>query len=141
MKNSIFEEYINLFSKLTLKNINEFDKIVDKNIEFIDPFNSVKGIKSFKSIFFHMFEKIKEPKFIILDYSINNRRLFLKWEMSFFAFNFKQKIIGMSEIKCNDKGKIISHYDYWDSMNGLFIKLPLIGFFYRASLKIFSSRN
>ena len=103
MKNIIFEEYIDLFSKLTLKNINEFDNIVDKNIEFIDPFNSVKGIKSFKGVFFHMFEKIKEPKFIILDYSINNRRLFLKWEMSFFAFNFKPNFSILFLLVMNEK--------------------------------------
>ncbi len=61
--------------------------------------------------------------------------------MSFYAFKSKQIIIGMSEINCNETGKIISHHDYWDSLNGIFIKLPFIGFLYKASLKIFSIKN
>ena len=45
-----------------------------------------KGIDAFKNIFFHMFKNVKEPKFFILDYSINKQRVFLKWKMTFFAF-------------------------------------------------------
>ena len=88
-----------------------------------------------------MFKNVKNPKFIILDLSNNKRRTFLKWEMSFYAFKSKQIIIGMSEINYNETGKIISHHDYWDSLNGIFIKLPFIGFLYKASLKIFSMKN
>ena len=58
--------------------------------------------------------------------------------MSFKAFNSNQKIEGVSEIILNKNGKVSSHIDYWDSLNGLFIKLPFIGVLYRLSLKLFS---
>ena len=141
MDKKLIEQYIDLFSNLTVCSINQFDEIVDKDVEFIDPFNRVKGIENFKNIFYHMFKNIKDPKFVIIDYSINKRRTYLKWEMSFFAFKSNQTIIGISEINCNEKGKIISHHDYWDSLNGIFIKLPFIGFLYRASLKFFLIKN
>jgi len=57
--------------------------------------------------------------------------------MVFYAFKSKQFIVGVSEITLNNEGKINSHTDYWDSMNGLFIKLPFIGILYKLSLKIF----
>ena len=85
-------------------------------------------------------ETLELEKAKTLDLSNNKKRTFLKWEMSFYAFKSKQIIMGMSEINYNETGKIISHHDYWDSLNGIFIKLPFIGFLYKASLKIFSMK-
>ena len=141
MKKRSIEKYMDLFSNLTISNIKQFEDIVDKDVEFQDPFNKIKGIENFKNVFYHMFKNIKDPKFIILDYSMDKKRTFLKWEMTFYAFKSKQVIIGISEINCNKIGKIISHYDYWDSLNGIFIKLPFVGFLFKASLKIFSMKN
>ena len=88
-----------------------------------------------------MFKNIKNPSFIILDYSKNKHKVFLKWKMVFYAFKSEQFIEGVSEITLNNEGKINSHIDYWDSMNGLFIKLPFIGILYRLSLKIFKVKT
>ena len=137
MNNNYIKNYINLFSNLDLKNIEKFDDLVDKDIEFSDPFNYFKGIENFKKVFYHMFKNVKDPYFIILDYSINKKKVFLKWKMVFYAFKSKQFIEGISEITLNNDGKINSHIDYWDSMNGVFVKLPFIGILYRISLKIF----
>ena len=137
MNDNYIKNYINLFSNLNFKNIEKFDDLVDKDIEFSDPFNHFKGIENFKKVFYHMFKNVKNPSFIILDYSKNKHKVFLKWKMVFYAFKSKQFIEGISEITLNKEGKINSHIDYWDSMNGLFIKLPFIGILYRLSLKVF----
>jgi len=141
MVKTVVKKYIYLFSNLSIDNINEFDDIISKDIIFIDPFNNIKGIDAFKNIFHHMFKNIKEPKFFILDYSINKQRVFLKWKMTFFAFKSLQTIEGMSEIVLNDAGKVASHIDYWDSLNGIFIKIPFIGYFYKISLFLFKSKT
>ena len=141
MKRSIVKKYIDLFNKLSTDNINEFDNLISKDIIFVDPFNNIKGINSFKNIFYHMFENIKEPRFVILDYSIIKQRVFLKWKMTFIAFKSLQTIEGMSELILNDAGKVVSHTDYWDSLNGLFVKIPFIGYFYKISLFLFKSKS
>ena len=140
MEKNVVKKYIYLFSNLSIDNINEFDDIISKDIIFIDPFNNIKGIDAFKKIFHHMFENVKEPKFFILDYSINKQRVFLKWKMTFFAFKSLQTIEGMSELELNDAGKVASHIDYWDSLNGIFIKIPFIGYLYKISLLLFKSK-
>ena len=84
-----------------------------------------------------MFENVNEPKFTILDYAQNKSHVFLKWKMSFYAFNSLQIIEGMSDITFNKEGKIVSHLDYWDSLNGLYVKLPFIGILYKISLRMF----
>ncbi len=141
MEKSIVKKYINLFSNLSPDNINEFDNLISKDIIFADPFNNIKGKNAFKNIFYHMFENVKEPSFFVLDYSINKQRVFLKWKMTFFAFKSLQTIEGMSELLLNDNGKVASHIDYWDTLNGLFIKIPFIGYFYKISLFLFKTKS
>ena len=141
MDKNIVKNYINLFSNLTPQSINEFDDLVSSDIDFKDPFNNVKGVNAFKKIFYHMFENVKEPKFTIIDYSINKQRVFLKWKMTFKAFKSIQTIEGMSELFLNNSGKVASHIDYWDSLNGLYIKIPYIGYFYKMSLFLFKSKT
>ncbi|MBL6850862.1 MAG: nuclear transport factor 2 family protein [Alphaproteobacteria bacterium] len=137
MKNINIKNYIKLFSNLTPEKIKFFDDLIDENIIFIDPFNNIKGSNEFKKIFYHMFKSVKDPKFLIIDYLVGKNIVFLKWKMSFNAFNSSQQIEGVSELRINEEGKIYSHIDYWDSLNGLFIKLPFIGIIYRLSLKMF----
>ena len=141
MNKNFVKNYINLFSNLSPENINEFDNLISKEIIFVDPFNNIKGVNAFKNIFYHMFENVTDPKFLIVDYSISKKRVYLKWKMTFFAFKSLQSIEGMSELLLNDVGKIVSHIDYWDSLNGLFIKIPFIGVFYKFSLFMFKSKN
>ncbi len=140
MNRNIVKNYIDLFSNLTPEGVDEFDDLISNDIIFVDPFNDIKGIISFKKIFYHMFEKVEEPKFLVIDYSINNQRVFLKWKMTFIAFRSLQTIEGMSELLLNDSGKVVSHKDYWDTLNGLYVKIPFIGYFYKMSLFLFKSK-
>ena len=141
MDKNIVKNYIKLFSNLTPENIKNFDDLISEDINFVDPFNNVKGANDFKNIFYHMFENVKDPKFLIVDYTINKKRVYLKWKMTFFAFKSLQTIEGMSELILNDAGKVVSHTDYWDSLNGLFVKIPFIGYFYKISLFLFKSKS
>ena len=137
MKKNYIKDYLNLFSNLNKENIKNFDDLVINDIIFIDPFNNIKGLDNFKKIFYHMFDKVEEPKFSIVNYAQNKDHVFLKWKMTFYAFKALQTIEGMSDITLNEAGKIISHFDYWDTLNGIYIKLPLIGLFYKVSLRMF----
>ena len=141
MKKKYINDYLNLFSNLNKENIKKFDDLVVKDIIFIDPFNNIKGLDNFKNIFYHMFDTVEEPKFDIVDYAQNKDHIFLKWKMTFYAFKASQTIEGMSDITLNKEGKVISHLDYWDSLNGIFIKLPFLGFLYKISLRMFKIKN
>jgi steroid delta-isomerase len=141
MKKNYINNYLNLFSNLNKENIKKFDDLVVKDIIFIDPFNNIMGLDNFKNIFYHMFDTVEEPKFNIVDYAQNKDHIFLKWKMTFYAFKASQTIEGMSDITLNKEGKVISHLDYWDSLNGIFIKLPFLGFLYKISLRMFKIKN
>ena len=137
MKKIYIKNYLNLFANLNKENIKKFDDLVINDVIFSDPFNNIKGLDNFKKVFYHMFDTVKEPKFYIVNYAQNKDHIFLKWKMTFYAFKALQTIEGMSDITLNEKGKVMSHLDYWDSLNGIYIKLPFIGLLYKISLQIF----
>ena len=127
-------KYLFLFENLTISNLNKFDDLIDEKIIFADPFNKIKGKEHFKKLFKSTLTILENPKFKILAVSYVKNVHFVKWKMEFKAFNKKQKIIGLSEIKTNKYGLISEHFDYWDSFNDFYIKLPFFG----KILKIFS---
>ena len=135
MKNNI-ENYIKLFESLNLENLNKFDKLLDENIYFEDPFNKVYGIENFKRIFSNTLKKLDNVEFKVLNVISKNNIYIIKWEMIFFAFNKNNSIFGLSEVTIGANKKIISHVDYWDSYNNFYIKIPVIGPIFKFVLNL-----
>ena len=94
-KNNI-ENYIKLFESLNLENLNEFDKLLDENIYFEDPFNKVYRIENFKRIFSNTLNKLDNVEFKVLNIISKNEIYIIKWEMIYFAFNKNNSIFGLS---------------------------------------------
>ena len=133
--NNKIKKYLSLFENLSIKNLNNFDQLIDDQIIFSDPFNKIKGKENFKKLFKKTLKLLEKPKFKIHTVSFIKNVYFVKWEMEFKAFKKEQKITGLSEIKINQNGFISEHLDYWDSFNQFYLKLPIIG----KILKIFSN--
>lgn len=131
MTNKYLSEYLHLFENLKISNLDMFDRLIDKNIIFIDPFNNIKGNEEFKKLFKNTLLKTQEPKFHIQSIVSKQNLTFVKWKMTFIAFGKHQKILGLSEIITNKQGKVKYHYDYWDSISEFYIKLPFLGYIFK----------
>jgi hypothetical protein len=81
-----------------------------------------------------MYKQAKNPKFSIIDISVSDNTAYMKWNF----LNGKLKIEGVSEIKFNDEGLVISHIDYWDSASQILIKIPILKYLIRYIMKKFS---
>tara|TARA_B100000963_G_C22091689_1_gene436755 strand:- start:69 stop:497 length:429 start_codon:yes stop_codon:yes gene_type:complete len=138
-KNNI-DNYVKLFQTLNLKNLNKFDKLLDKNIYFEDPFNKVYGIENFKNIFFNTLKKLDKVEFKVLSIICKNNIYIIKWKMNFFAFNKNNSITGLSEVTISKDKKIVSHIDYWDSYNNFYIKIPIFGLIFKFILNLVRKR-
>ena len=138
-KNKI-ENYVKLFESLNLKNLNKFDKLLDKNIYFEDPFNKVYGIENFKRIFFNTLNKLDNVEFKVLNIISKNNIYIIKWEMIYFAFNKSNSIFGLSEVTISPNKKIISHIDYWDSYNNFYTQIPFFGLIFKFVLSLVRKR-
>ena len=138
-KNKI-ENYVKLFESLNLKNLHKFDKLLDKNIYFEDPFNKVYGIENFKKIFSNTLTKLDNVEFKVLNIISKNNIYIIKWEMIYFAFNKTNSIFGLSEVTISENNKIISHIDYWDSYNNFYTKIPFLGLIFKFVLSLVRKR-
>ena len=134
-KNNI-DNYVKLFETLSLENINKFDKLLDENIYFEDPFNKVYGIENFKKIFSKTLKKLDNVEFKVLEIISKKNIYIIKWEMMFFAFKKNNSIFGLSEVTVSKNKKIVSHIDYWDSYNNFYTKIPIFGFIFRFVLSL-----
>ena len=138
-KNNI-ENYVKLFESLNLENLNKFDKLLDENIYFEDPFNKVQGIENFKKIFSNTLKKLDDVEFKVLNIISKNNIHIIKWEMIYFAFNKSNSIFGLSEVTVSKSKKIISHIDYWDSYSNFYTKIPILGLIFQFILTLIRNR-
>lgn len=97
---------------------------------FKDPFNDVRGLAAIEKIFAHMFEQLRQPRFVVKTRVLQNSDAFLTWD---FLFSLKalgdgqQCIRGATHISFDMDGLVILHRDYWDAAEELYEKLPLVG--------------
>ncbi len=138
-KNKI-ENYVKLFESLNLTNLHKFDKLLDENIYFEDPFNKVYGIENFKKIFTNTLNKLDNVEFKVLNIISKNNIYIIKWEMIYFAFNKTNSIFGLSEVTISENNKIVSHIDYWDSYNNFYTKIPFFGLIFKFILSLVRKR-
>jgi len=113
--------------------IEEYRVIFDEHVYFKDPFHEVKGINNLYTIFEEMYIKLEDPSFKVNEIIEQNNVAYLKWNFyfSFQGRNKKESFEGVSRVEFNEKGKTVSHIDYWDSSSNLYEKIPVLSFFMR----------
>lgn len=89
------------------------------------------GIDEIKPYFIKTAERAAGVRVEVLDILRSGHDFYLKWSMEIDWSAFKKgkttRSYGMSHLRFNDTGQVIMHYDFWDSTNGFFEHLPLIG--------------
>ena len=122
------EGYIEYYENLRPRSVRLIEKLADPSIQFIDPFNNVRGIDAVERIMTKMFEDLKNPRFKVHDYAWGQDGItaYLRWTCR-FGTEAENVIEGMSEITFAQNGLVVSHVDYWDSGAQFYAKLPFIG--------------
>lgn len=126
--------YISFFENINKQTKKEeYEKVFHKDARFKDPFHDVQGLEKIYNVFQDMYLKLDNPKFKILEVVKKSNIIYIKWD---FEFQFKgktekQNFEGVSRVEFNEEGKAISHIDYWDSVENLYEKIPLLSSFLR----------
>lgn len=96
--------------------------------------------KDMKSHFEGMNQTVSDAHVVIQHALLAGDSVFIHWKMTYTLKMFGSKktmsSYGISQVKVNDKDKIIFQQDYWDPSNGLFRQLPVIGGIYRLLLPL-----
>jgi hypothetical protein len=118
------------FETLTLDSIVEIGSVYADDARFKDPFNEVRGLPEVRRVFVHMFEQVKDPRFVVTRAISDGNDAFLTWDF-LFRMNFSpdqpQVIRGATHIQFDADGRVAVHRDYWDAAEELYEKLPLLG--------------
>ena len=125
--NQLIENYAKFLKTVNKKNISDFKNFCHDDIEFIDPFHQFVGLEKFILFFNRTFDNYNYHNFIALDNATSSSAGYIKWQFSFKnKKGIKRTIDGMSEIKFSNNGLVISHIDYWDTGNQIYLKVPLL---------------
>ncbi|USX19878.1 nuclear transport factor 2 family protein [Oxalobacteraceae bacterium OTU3REALA1] len=97
---------------------------------FKDPFNEIRGHAAIIKVFEHMFVRLREPRFVVVEHMGRGDQAFLTWEMQFRFVRWPEQpqvIRGATHVWFDGEGKVVLHRDYWDAAEELYEKLPVLG--------------
>jgi ketosteroid isomerase-like protein len=124
------QRVVEFFESLERGDLQRIDTIYVADATFKDPFNDVRGVPAIEAIFEHMFDALREPRFIVRDAITEGDQCLLTWD---FTFRFRrfidapQLVRGATHLRFDPAGRVAMHRDYWDAAEELYEKLPLIG--------------
>ena len=126
MIKKIINKYKNAFENLEVTNINSLLNLVDDNVVFEDPFNTIIGKDNLRELFLEMFKKLQQPKFKVLNVFYKQDLAIIKWNFSCKIFRKDICFDGLSEVTVKN-GKIKKHLDFWDSGKNFYTQVPILG--------------
>jgi len=117
-------DWYGALNRSSLERIGEF---YSPEALFKDPFNDIKGLRSIRAIFAHMFETTEDPRFVILERMGQGEQAFATWRFEFRLKGRFYTVLGATHFRFDAAGLVTEHRDYWDAAEELWQKLPVIG--------------
>ena len=75
--------------------------------------------------------RLQHGELTVLDVAGSGDHLYIRWQMDVrfrvAGRSVASESVGVSHIKVNSEGQIIFHQDFWDSAEGLYRHLPVLG--------------
>ena len=131
MQTKRLDDLVGFFETLTPQSLERFAEFYAADAWFKDPFNEVRGVTAIRRIFDHMFRQVENPCFVVTERLAEVDRAMLVWEFRFSRQGRPQIIRGASHLHFDAEGRVISHRDYWDAAEELYMTLPVIGWLMR----------
>jgi hypothetical protein len=122
----LFKEVFGSYKKATL--IPALKNIYAKDAFLNDRIHMIEGLSNIENYFTSTFSKIDEGAFVVYDISYGAQDVYIRWNMilKMKGRADEYQFLGMSQLRFNDEGKVIFHFDYWDYAEILEI-IPIIG--------------
>lgn len=125
--------YIRYFTELSPETVGRIDRLAVPDVHFKDPFNDFHSRDRLRHLFQDMFRKLVAPRFIVRDHAVSGQIAYLRWTFTFrVGRNPKPWVIeGMSEVRFDHAGHVVSHIDHWDAGEQFYARLPVLGWILR----------
>ena len=106
-------------------------KVYARDAWLNDTLKTVRGSAEIEKYFLGSVENTDEIKVEFTDVARSGNEYYFRWVMDVKFKKFHRgkvvRTIGMTHVRFNADGQAILHQDYWDSAQGLFEYVPVIG--------------
>ena len=123
------ERYGRFWIELRPGSTHELLALARPDLEFRDPFNVVVGAERVVALLDHMFAHAGDIRFDVLHHAWARDTAFYRWD---FACRLRRpatalRIAGVSEVRFDPVGLVVSHVDHWDAAAQVYERIPLLG--------------
>lgn len=130
--NARIQPFRQLYSQLEDKGLaDKVAKAYAEKLYFNDTVVTLHDRKELREYLQHTQEALDSMHFEVLDIFEKDHDVLVRWSMrTQFTIMGQQrdvKSLGVSHLRFNNDGKIVLHQDYWDSTQGFYQHIPLIG--------------
>ena len=127
---------IDFYETMSPESLPRFAEFYAEDARFKDPFNEVQGLPAIVGIFRHMYVQVDDPRFRVSASFAAADQAMLLWEFSWqprslFGRGRRWSLQGSTHLRFV-AGRVSEHRDDWDPGEELLLKLPLLGWLWRA---------
>ena len=109
----------------------QWRELYDEQVCFKDPTQERQGIEAYIAAQDGLMKRCDDIYLIPGEILINETTAFVEWEMGLKIKGIEFIYPGVSRLKMNSVGKVISHRDYFDFIGHTFGPVPVLGGFVR----------
>ncbi|TPH12086.1 nuclear transport factor 2 family protein [Litorilituus lipolyticus] len=124
------DNFINIYSQLSVDNLHLLDRLYHQDIIFIDPMHSLQGLAQLNSYFSNLYSNLASCDFTIVQVIHEGNQAAIYWQMKFCHPRLNKgqevEVSGSSHIQ-GDNDKVTYHRDYVDVGAMLYEHIPFIG--------------
>lgn len=115
------------FETLSPASLVTLSTVYAEQARFKDPFNDVTGLNGIHRVFAHMFDTVKNPRFVVHHTMTEGEHAWLTWDFLIDRPEGALTVHGATQLTFAPDGRVSLHRDYWDTAEELYAKLPIIG--------------
>jgi len=130
---SRFESFLSHLDEKTARE--ETEKVYAPNAFFNDTLKTINGSSAIRDYFIRTAQGLDSMSVRFDDVAFSNNNYYFRWTMETRMKNLARGktvlTIGVTLVRFDNEGRVILHQDFWDSAQGVWEHVPLIGSFIR----------
>ena len=109
----------------------QIETVYAESLFFNDTLHTFTHRDQLSSYLQRITDKTEQMEIEILGWSISDQDVHLRWAMDtqfrVLGRSVKNRTLGMSHLRFDHQGRIILHQDFWDSSQGFYEHIPVLG--------------
>ena len=137
--NHLFGQFVDLYSDIHHPRLEQLiEEVYAESIYFSDTLTTLTHRDDLVEYMIKTRDKVDFNKVKIQEITPNQDGYYVRWTMdtgfTVFGRSVVSNSIGITQVRFNQHGKVIFHQDFWDSTEGVFRHIPIVGFFLNRAM-------